>query len=251
MKVYFVGAGPGDPDLLTRKAERLLRNAHICIYAGSLVSPAVLELLPQEAEKHDSAKLALERIMAICLEARARNIDVVRLHTGDPSIYSATGEQMAGLDRRGIEYEVVPGVSAFQAAAAALRWELTVPEVAQTVVLTRTPGRTPMPEGEGIEGLARTGATLCLFLSVHTIAETARALAGHYGPECPAAVVYHASWPDQLIVRGTLQDIAEKTKAAGIKKAAMVIVGRIPAAEGPRSRLYDATFSHEYRQGVE
>ena len=176
MTVFFVGAGPGDPDLLTRKAERLLRQCRVCVYTGSLVSPAIIDLLPTAAEKHDSAKLSLPQVINIILDTNARDLDVVRLHTGDPSIYSAIGEQISELERHGVDYEVVPGVSAFQAAAAALGWELTVPEIAQSIVLTRTPGRTPMPESESLERFARTGATLCLFLSAHAIGLHAQTL---------------------------------------------------------------------------
>jgi precorrin-4/cobalt-precorrin-4 C11-methyltransferase len=249
MKVFFVGAGPGDPELLTRKAERLLRTAKVCIYAGSLVSPEVIALLPATVEKHDSAALSLPRIVELILEARSRDLDVVRLHTGDPSIYGAIGEQMVELERHGIDYEVVPGVSAFQAAAAALRWELTVPEITQSIVLTRTPGRTPMPPGETLERFAAGGATLCLFLSAHTLAASARTLAVHYGAGCPAAVVYHASWPDQKMIRGTLGDIAQKTDRAGIHKTALVIVRPTGSGGATQSRLYAADFSHGYRQG--
>lgn len=247
MKVFFVGAGPGDPDLLTRKAERLLRNARVCIYAGSLVSPEIINLLPRGAEMHDSATLALPQVIDLILSAQAKNLDVVRLHTGDPSIYSAIGEQICELERLEIDYEIVPGVSAFQAAAAALRWELTVPERAQSIVLTRTPGRTLMPETESLEQFARTGATLCLFLSVHMIERHAQTLAEYYGGDCPAAVVYHASWPDERIVRGTLADIAEKVTTAGITKTALFIVR--PDPQGARSRLYDPDFTHGYRGG--
>lgn len=248
MKVYFVGAGPGDPDLLTCKAERLLRHARVCIYAGSLVSPMVLALLSPEAMTYDSAHLSLEETVAIVLEARQSDLDVVRLHTGDPSLYSATAEQMAALAHHGIACEVVPGVSAFQAAAAALGWELTLPETTQSVVLTRTPGRTPMPAGETLDRFGRSGATLCLYLSAHTIAETAATLAGHYGRDCPAAVVYRASWPDEVIVQGTLADIAERTRAAGITKTALILVRPAPV-QATRSKLYDPDFTHGRRQG--
>lgn len=245
MKVYFVGAGPGDPELLTRKAERLLREARICIYAGSLVSPAVVDLLPETAEKHDSAGLSHREVMALFRDADRRDLDVVRLHTGDPSIYGAIGEQLEALDQFGIETEVVPGVSAFQASAAALKWELTVPEVTQSIVLTRTPGRTPMPAAQALERFAETGASLCLFLSVHGIREHAEALAGHYGKDCPAAVVYRVSWPDEKIVRGTLADIGEKTVSAGITKTALFLVR--PWEAEKRSHLYDPAFSHGCR----
>ncbi len=245
MRVYFVGAGPGDPDLLTRKAEQLIRECLVCIYAGSLVSPAVIDLLPDDAEKHDSASLTLSETIDRILSARDRNQDVVRLHTGDPSLYSAIGEQIAELDRLGIGYEVVPGVSSFQAAAAALCWELTVPEVTQSVVLTRTPGRTPMPSSESLSEFAKTRASLCLFLSMGGIENHARILARHYGDGCPAAVVYHASWPDQRIIAGTLGDIAEKTIAAGITRTALLLVR--PNGIGAGSRLYAPDFQHGYR----
>jgi precorrin-4/cobalt-precorrin-4 C11-methyltransferase len=249
MKVYFVGAGPGDPDLLTVKAERLLKNCQICIYAGSLVSDRVLDLLPRNAERHDSSALDLEEITRLFIDASERGIDVVRLHSGDPSIYGAIGEQMEELDRCGIDYEVIPGVSSFQAAAAALRTELTAPEVAQTIILTRTSGRTPLPETQELEILAQTQATLCIFLSAHKITQIAETLAKHYGAQCPAAVIYRVSWPDQRIVRGTLSDIGQKSSAAEIKKTAMVIVGQALKRGIAASRLYSAEFSHEYRIG--
>ena len=249
MKVIFVGAGPGDPELLTIKAERLLRGCAVCIYAGSLVSPAVLALLPPTAERHDSATLTLEEIIALCRDAQARGLDVVRLHTGEPALYGAIREQMRELDRLGIAYEVVPGISSFQAAAAALCAELTAPEVSQTVILTRTAGRTPMPGEQDLRALAATRSTLCIFLSVHKLEEVAATLAEFYGPACPAAVVFHASWPDQLVIEGTLADLAEKVATAGIRKTAMILVGHALARKGAASKLYDAAFTHEYREG--
>jgi precorrin-4/cobalt-precorrin-4 C11-methyltransferase len=249
MKVHFVGAGPGDPELVTVKAQRLLKNCRICIYAGSLVSPQVLGLLPEHAEKHDSASLDLEQITALFMDAKARGIDVVRLHTGDPSIYGAVGEQMNELDKLGIAYDIVPGVSSFQAAAAALKTELTAPEIAQTIILTRTSGRTPMPSEQDLDVLARTHSTLCIFLSAHGLKDVARTLATHYGEDCPAAVVYRASWPEERIVRGTLADIAEKVDEAGIRKTAMILVGRALTRNVAVSKLYDPAFSHEYRVG--
>jgi precorrin-4/cobalt-precorrin-4 C11-methyltransferase len=249
MKVYFVGAGPGDPDLLTVKAERLLRDARVCIYAGSLVNPELLKLLPADAARHDSASLNLDEIIALVEKASRDGVDVVRLHTGEPSIYGAIGEQMDALDRLGIEYEVVPGISSFQAAAAALRVELTAPEIAQTIILTRTPGRTPMPPAEDLSRLAESRATLCIFLSTDRIGELTGTLAKSYGPECPAALVYHASWPDEKIARGTLADIAARVQAEGIQRTAIFLVGHAlarPAAA--RSKLYDKTFAHGYRE---
>ena len=249
MIVHFVGAGPGDPELLTRKAERLLRACRICIYAGSLVSPGVLALLPDQVERHDSAGMSLDEVIAVCRNARDRGIDVVRLHSGDPSIYGATREQMNALDILGIPYDICPGVSAFQAAAAALCTELTIPEIAQTIVLTRTSGRTPIPEEQELDRIARTHATLCIFLSIGKIAEVASTLSAHYGPDCPAAVVYRASWPEERVIRGTLADIAVKTDAAGIRSTAMIVVGMALMRDLPSSKLYDTTFSHGFREG--
>jgi precorrin-4/cobalt-precorrin-4 C11-methyltransferase len=251
MKVYFVGAGPGDPDLLTVKASRLLANARMCIYAGSLVSPGVVDLLPQDAERHDSAGLDLEEICSLYRAAAERGVDVIRLHSGDPSIFGAIREQMTELDRMGIGYEVVPGVSSFQAAAAALQVELTAPEVAQTIILTRTSGRTPMPEEQELDLLARTHSTLCIFLSTHKMREVAAQLAHHYAANCPVALVYRASWPDQQIVRGTLDDIADKVSEAGVHKTAMIIVGQALDRDIAASKLYDPAFTHEYRVGKE
>jgi precorrin-4/cobalt-precorrin-4 C11-methyltransferase len=249
MKVYFVGAGPGDPELLTRKAEKLLRACAVCIYAGSLVSPEVVALVSPAAEKHNSATMDLAQTMAVCLAARDKGLDVVRLHTGDPSLYGAINEQMDELDRHGIDYEVVPGVSAFQAAAAALKRELTAPDVVQTVILSRVGGRTPVPRAEALENLARTRATLCLYLSMGQIQAIADRLSVSYGADCPAAVVFHASWPDQKVLTGTLSDIARKTTEAGITRTALIIVGRSLSLGGTRSRLYDTGFSHGYRKG--
>jgi precorrin-4/cobalt-precorrin-4 C11-methyltransferase len=254
MKVLFVGAGPGDPELLTVKARRLLEHAALCVYAGSLVSPAVLGLLPPSAERHDSARMCLEEIVDLFRRANARGVDVVRLHTGEPALYGAIGEQMDACDRLGIAYEVVPGVSAFQAAAAALRVELTAPEIAQTVILTRTAGRTPMPAAEQLAVLAQSRATLCVFLSAPQVAKLAGELAGFYGPDCPAAVVYHASWPDETMLRGTLGDIAGRIAAEdrpqALRRTAMFLVGYALARPLPHaSRLYNKAFEHGYRSG--
>ncbi|MCX6966850.1 MAG: precorrin-4 C(11)-methyltransferase [Verrucomicrobia bacterium] len=248
MKVIFVGAGPGDPELLTLKAARLLQNCQCCVYAGSLVSPEVVALVPASAEKYDSAAMTLEETTAVCRKGQERGMDVIRLHTGDPSIYGAIREQMIELDKLGIEYEVVPGVSSFQAAAAALKTELTAPEVSQAIVLTRTSGRTPMPAGQELERMAQTSATLCIFLSVQNIAAVAQTLAAHYGEDCPIAVVYRASWPDQIILQGTLAGIAVSVAMAGIGKTAMIIVGRALERHGAVSRLYSGEFSHGYRK---
>jgi len=248
MRVYFVGAGPGDPELLTVKAARLLGEARWCIYAGSLINPQLLDLLPATARREDSAAMSLEQIVDRFREAHRQDLDVVRLHTGEPSLYGAIGEQMDALDRLGIGYEVVPGISAFQAAAAALRVELTAPEVAQTVILTRAAGRTPMPATESLDVLAAAQATLCLYLSIDKAKSLAETLAMHYGADCPAAVVYHASWPDEIVVRGTLRDIGAKTASAGIARTALLMVGRALARPyAHQSKLYDQNFSHAYR----
>lgn len=250
MKVFFVGAGPGDPDLLTVKADRLLRAARCCIYAGSLINPALLGLLPANAERHDSAGMSLADIAAIIREAQRRDLDVVRLHSGEPALYGAIGEQMDALDRLGIAYETVPGISAFQAAAAALRVELTAPEVAQTVILTRTPGRTSMPAEEDLARLAAIRATLCIYLSSDRLADIAAALRPQYGADCPAAVVFHASWPDQAMARGTLATIADDAARQHITRTAIVVVGRALARPLPKaSKLYDETFTHGWREG--
>lgn len=249
MKVYFVGAGPGNPKLLTVKAKELLENCDCCIYAGSLVSGEVISLIPDGADKYDSAGMSLDDMVKVYKEAKEKNIDVIRLHTGDPSIYGATGEQMNELDKLGIEYENIPGVSSFQAAAAALDIELTVPEKSQTIILTRAAGRTPVPESQDLSELAKSRSTLCIFLSVLDIDGVAKKLIPSYGSDCPAAVVYRASWPDQQIVRGRLSDIAGKTKAEGIKKTAIIIVGDALGENHAVSKLYYKGFSHGYRKG--
>ncbi len=249
MKVFFVGAGPGDPELLTVKAAGILQDCRIIIYAGSLVSTEVMALVPSDAEKHDSAGMALDEILQVCSEARDRDIDVIRLHSGDPSLYGAIREQMNGLDALGIEYEVVPGISAFQAAAACLKIELTAPEIAQTVILTRTAGRTPLPEEQELDKLARSHATLCIYLSGHAIGDTARTLIPSYGKDCPVSVVYHASWPDEKIISGTLENIAEHVAASGMGRTAVIIVGRALERAIPASKLYDPSFSHGFRKG--
>lgn len=251
MKVYFVGAGPGDPELLTVKAQRLLKACRMCIYAGSLVNPEVLNLIPEHAETHDSAKLSLQEITALFRDAKDRGIDVIRLHSGDPSIFGATREQMNELDKLGISYKVVPGVSSFQAAAAALLAELTAPEVSQTIILSRAAGRTPVPPEQDLNALARTHSTLCIFLSAHRVEEVAATLRPHYGPDCPAAFVYKASWPDQVVIRGTLADIGDKVAHLNLRKTALIVVGLALSREIPVSRLYDAAFSHEYRVAEE
>ncbi len=254
-KVYFVGAGPGDPDLLTVRAVRVLGQADVVIWADSLISPAVVSLCRPDARLHGSASLTREEIARLMTEAAADGRTVARLHSGDPSLYGALLEEMRVLEEAGIEYEIVPGVSSLFAAAAALKVELTAPGVSQTVIVTRAPGRTPMPEGEDLRALARHGATLALFLSAARLREAVQALLeGGYGPETPAAIVYRASWPDERVLRGALADVPRLAREAGITRQAVVLVGKaldpaLKGPQGPASRLYDPTFSHMFRRG--
>lgn len=245
--VVFLGAGPGDPELITLKGRRLLDQADLVVYAGSLVNAALLDGI--SAACHDSASMDLEEIMRLLAHGYQSNQRVVRLHTGDPSIYGAIREQMQWLDQQAIPYEVVPGVSSAFAAAAALKKELTVPEITQTVIFTRQAGRTPVPEPESLRNLARAQATMCIFLSVSMIDRVVDDLtAGGYPAATPVAVVERASWPDQQILRGTLADIADTVRKSQVKKTAMIVVGPALAEESRiASKLYDAGFSHEYR----
>jgi precorrin-4/cobalt-precorrin-4 C11-methyltransferase len=245
MTVHFIGAGPGAADLVTLRAARLIASAPVCLYAGALVPRELLDTAPAGARLVDTADLDLDQITAELVAAHEAGLDVARLHSGDPSIWSAVAEQMRRLDAAGVPYEVVPGVPAFAAAAAALKRELTVPGVGQTVVLTRTSARsTPMPPGEELAAYAATGATLVLHLAVQRIAELAPELAEHYGDDGPVAVVARASRDDELVLRGTLADIARQVEAAGVKRTAVVIVGPVlAAAEFPDSHLYSPTRS--------
>lgn len=246
MKVYFVGSGPGDVELITVKGRKLIEKADRIIYAGSLINPEILEFAKPSCKLHDSSGLTLSQICGLYVEARANGETVVRLHSGDPSIYGAIREQIDWLEREGIGYEVVPGVSSFTAAAAAVGRELTVPEVSQTVILTRKAGRTPAPES--LAELARHRATMCFFLSVHMIEEVIADLKKGYPHDTPLAVVERASWKDQKIVRGTLADIADKVKASGIRKTAVIIVGQALGELKARSRLYAEDFVHGYKK---
>jgi len=251
--VIFVGAGPGDPELITVKGLKALQGADVVVYAGSLVNRALLAELKSGATAHDSAPLTLEAVLAIIAEAVAAGKQVVRLHTGDPSVYGAIQEQMEALDALGISYAVVPGVTAAFAAAASLKQELTLPGVSQTVVLTRVEGRTPVPEKERLQRIAALGATVCLYLSVSMMEKVVAELlaGGVYTPETPAAVVSRASWEGERIVEGTLADIAEKVAAAGIGRQALILVGEVLSARSQgvaeKSKLYDRDFSHGFR----
>ncbi|MGY1689254.1 precorrin-4 C(11)-methyltransferase [Geodermatophilus sp. SYSU D01105] len=243
MTVHFIGAGPGAADLVTLRAARLIATAPVCLYAGALVPRELLDTAPPGARLVDTADLDLDQITAELVAAHAAGLDVARLHSGDPSVYSAMAEQMRRLDAAGVPYEVVPGVPAFAAAAAALKRELTVPGVGQTVVLTRTSARsTPMPPGEELAAYAATGATLVLHLAVQRIAELAPQLAEHYGVDGPVAVVARASRDDELVLRGTLADIAQQVEDAGVRRTAVVVVGPVLTAEQfPDSHLYSTT----------
>ncbi|MCI9306412.1 MAG: precorrin-4 C(11)-methyltransferase [Lachnospiraceae bacterium] len=249
--VSFIGAGPGDPELLTIKGKRLIDSADIIIYAGSLVNPKVLADAKKDARIFNSAGMTLEEVLDVMQKGEAAGKKVVRVHTGDPAIYGAHREQMDALDRMGISYEVIPGVSSFLATAAALKKEYTLPGVSQTVILTRMEGRTPMPEGEKLLDLARHRATMVIFLSVGMLEEMCATLRQAYRPDTPAAVVYKASWEDEKIVRGTLTDLPQKVKESGIRKTALTVVGDFLGDDYELSRLYDKTFTHEFRKGVE
>lgn len=240
MIVHFIGAGPGAPDLLTLRARDLIAAAPVVMYAGALVPPEILAHAPADARIVDTQHLQLDEIVAEYEAARAAGHDVARLHSGDLSIYSAAAEQMRRLDALGIDWDVTPGVPAFAAASAALRCELTVPEVAQSVILTRY-GRlaSKIPAGEQLESLAAHGTTLVIHLGTQAVDEIAERITPHYGADCPAAVVSRASWPDELVLRGTLATIAQQVADAGIRRTATILVGPALAAEGFRdSHLY-------------
>lgn len=250
--VSFVGAGPGAADLITVRGARLLRHADVVIYAGSLVDRQLVTRYATSADVYDSAGMTLPEVLEVMTNAVVGGKSVVRLHTGDPAIYGAIQEQMEALDGLGIYYQVVPGVTSAFAAAAALKQELTLPEVSQTVIFTRMEGRTPVPENEQLHKVAAIGATLVIYLSVGMIDQVvAQLLLGAYRPETSAAVVCRASWEDEQAVSGTLADIAGKVREAGIDRQALIIVGDVLAArrEGlkARSLLYDGTFAHGFR----
>jgi precorrin-4/cobalt-precorrin-4 C11-methyltransferase len=253
-EVIFVGAGPGDPELITLAGYKALQSAEVVLYAGSLVNPEMVKYAPDAQEVHDTADMNLDETTAVCMKA-LEGKRVVRLHTGDPALYGAIQEQIEPLLEAGVTIRVIPGVSSAFASAAALKTQLTLPGKTQTVIFTRIAGRTPVPESESIEKLAATGATLCIFLSVNRIDEVVRAcLKGGRRTDTPAAVVCRASWPDQRHVGGTLADIAEKTVEAGFTRQSMIIVGEAlgPSVLGLKmtefSKLYDPEFTHGYRK---
>ena len=247
MTVYFIGAGPGDPELITVKGQRLIRQCPVIIYAGSLVPEAVLAG-HRAVTLFNSAELHLQQIVEAMLDAHRQGQDVARVHSGDPSLYGAIGEQIAQLRVHGIPYQIVPGVTATAASAALLGCELTLPGVAQTVILTRYGDSSPMPEGERLADLARHGCTLAIHLGIKHLARIVDELLPHYGGHCPVAVVHRASWPDQDWVLGTLDDIAGQVRAKGFRRTALILVGHVlgdtPFAE---SALYRASHAHLYR----
>ena len=249
MQVYIVGAGAGDPELITVKGQKLLQKADVIIYAGSLVNPALLDFAKEGAEIHDSASMTLPEVIETIEKAVAKDLMVVRLHTGDPSIYGAIQEQMDALKKKGIDFEVVPGVSSFLATAAALKQEYTLPGISQTVIITRNEGRTPVPEREKLRSLAAHQATMCIFLSITMLADVVKELIeGGYAPSTPIAIVQRASWPEQKIVRATLETIVAEIADKGIDRTAMIVVSRCLGAAYALSRLYAPEFSHMFRE---
>lgn len=249
--VHFVGAGSGAADLITLRGMRLLQQADVIIYAGSLVNPQLLEYKKPQAVVHNSARMTLEEVLAVMEQAHREEKEILRLHTGDPCLYGAIREQMDALDARGIPYDDTPGVSSFQAAAAALNLEYTLPEVSQSVIITRMEGRTPVPEREQIESLAAHGATMVIFLSAGMMSQLQeRLLAGGYTAQTPAAIVYKASWPQEQSYVCTVGTLAETAAENGITKTALILVGETVAQSNyARSKLYDPSFTTEYREG--
>ncbi len=248
--IYFVGAGSGAPDLITVRGARLLAQADVIVYAGSLVNPALLDGRKEGCAVYDSARMTLEEVLAVMVPAAREGKRVVRLHTGDPCVYGAHREQMDALDAEGIPYEVCPGVSSFCGAAAALRAEYTLPGVSQTVILTRMEGRTPVPEQERMEALAAHGSSMVVFLSAGRLETLSRRLiAGGYPPETPAAIVYKATWPDEKVVRTTVSGLPEAAKRENITKTALITVGGFLGSAYERSKLYDPAFTTGFREG--
>ncbi|MBR2817101.1 MAG: precorrin-4 C(11)-methyltransferase [Reyranella sp.] len=249
MTVHFIGAGPGAPDLITVRGRDLIGRCPVCLYAGSLVPQALLAHCPAGAEIVDTAPMSLDEIVVACRTATEQGRDVARLHSGDLSVWSALGEQLRRLEAENIPYTITPGVPSFAAAAAALGQELTLPELAQSVVLTRTSGRaSAMPSGETLQAFGATGATLAVHLSIHVLDKVVAELVPHYGADCPAAVVYRASWPDERVIKGTLETIAAEVAKSPIERTALILVGKVLGARAFRnSALYDAAYQRRFR----
>lgn len=253
MTVFFVGAGPGDPELLTKKAERIISSCPVCLYAGSLVPAEVVAIAPEGARVMDTAPMTLEDTHAEVMAAHAKGQDVARVHSGDPSLYGAIAEQIRLLRRDGVDYEIIPGVPAYAAAAAALGQELTVPEIGQSIVLTRVSMKsTSMPSGETLENFARTGTTLAIHLGVRALLDIERKLSPFYGADCPVVVAYRVGWPDQMFIRGTLSDIRDKVRAEKITRTALILVGPVlgEVNDFKDSALYDPEVPHVLRPKV-
>jgi len=249
-KVYFIGAGPGDPDLITVKGKKIVEKADVIIYAGSLVNKEIIGCHKEGAEIYNSASMNLDEVIEVTVKAQKEGKLVARVHTGDPSIYGAIREQMDMLDEYDIEYEVIPGVSSFVAAAAAIKKEFTLPDVSQTVICTRLEGKTPVPESESLESLASHKCSMAIFLSVQMIDGVVERLRKHYDINTPIAIIQKATWEDQKIVMGTLENIAELAKKEKITKTAQILVGNFMGNDYSKSKLYDKTFSHEFRKGI-
>lgn len=246
-KVYFIGAGPGDPDLITVKGRKIVERADVIIYAGSLVNKEIIDCRRKDSEVYNSAHMDLEEILFLISDRVRKGKLVARVHTGDPSIYGAIREQIDPLEKMGITCEVVPGVSSFVASAAAMNKEFTLPNISQTVICTRLEGRTPVPQRESLKLLASHRASMAIFLSVHMIEEVVEKLLLHYGEQTPVAVIQRATWEDQKIVLGTLEDIPQRVKEENITKTAQILVGDFLGENYQQSKLYDKSFSHEYR----
>lgn len=250
--IHFVGAGCGAPDLITVRGMRLLSEADVIIYAGSLVNPELLAYAKADCQIHNSAFMHLEQVITCMEQAEKKGLSTVRLHTGDPCLYGAIREQMDRLDALQIAYDYCPGVSSFSGAAAALKAEYTLPEVSQTVIITRMAGRTPVPASESIRSLAAHGSTMVIFLSTGLLGELSKELiAGGYSEDCPAAIVYKASWPEEKVLRCQIADLAETADREGIRKTALIVVGHFLGDDYALSKLYDASFETEYRKAEE
>lgn len=247
--IHIVGAGCGAADLITLRGKKLLEEADVIVYAGSLVNPALLSYAKPGCEIHDSAKMTLEEIVDVIAAAEAAGKTTVRLHTGDPSLYGAIGEQMREFDKRGFSYDITPGVSAFAGAASSLKAEYTLPDVSQTLILTRTAGKTPVPEKEKLSALAAHGASMALYLSAGLLKDAVKELlAGGLSADTPAAIVYKATWPEEKICRCTVETLAATAEANGVTKTALIVVGDFLNSPFSRSQLYDPAFGTEYRE---
>jgi len=248
MKVFFIGAGPGDPELLTIKGQKIIKKADIVIYAGSLINKEILNFAKDRAKSYDSSKMSLNEITKIFNKAKEKNGTIARIHSGDPSLYSAIQEQMDWCEKEKIPYEVIPGVSSFSAAAAKIKQELTLPGVSQSVILTRISGRTKVPPGEAISLLARAKATMIIFLSIQEIDKVVTKLLTEYSSDTPVAIIYKVSWPEEKIIQGNLSNIAQKVKEAKVTHQAIILIGEVLKKKYQKSKLYDTSFTHSFRK---